>query len=101
MQRVADPLAYDGVKAEILESENILLGAANKTNYPQKFDAVNISYKTRDTFEGESVIPIFSLPAGITKVRVYMWIEGQDVDCENNASGGNINYNLQFTIHEN
>lgn len=95
-----DPLAYDGIKAEILESENILLGAANKTNYPQKFDAVNISYKTRDTFAGESVIPIFSLPAGITKVRVYMWIEGQDVDCENNASGGNINYNLQFTIHE-
>ena len=27
-----------------------------------------------------------------------MWIEGQDVDCENNASGTDISYNLQFTI---
>ena len=26
-----------------------------------------------------------------------MWIEGQDVDCENNASGGSITYNLQIT----
>lgn len=31
---------------------------------------------------------MFSVGAGITKVRVYMWIEGQDVDCENNASTG-------------
>ena len=41
---------------------------------------------------------IFALTAGITKVRVYMWIEGQDVDCENTASGTDISYNLQFTI---
>lgn len=41
---------------------------------------------------------IFTLTAGITKVRVYMWIEGQDVDCENTASGTDISYNLQFTI---
>ena len=41
---------------------------------------------------------IFALSAGVTKVRVYMWIEGQDVDCENNASGTDISYNLQFTI---
>ena len=31
---------------------------------------------------------VFSVTAGITKVRVYIWIEGQDVDCENNASLG-------------
>ena len=41
---------------------------------------------------------IFALTAGITKVRVYMWIEGQDVDCENTASGTDISYNVQFTI---
>ena len=27
-----------------------------------------------------------------------MWIEGQDVDCEDHASGGSITYNLQFSI---
>ena len=40
---------------------------------------------------------VFNLKAGVTKIRVYMWIEGQDVDCENNASGTDISFNLQFT----
>ena len=31
---------------------------------------------------------IFTAGVGITKVRVYIWIEGQDVDCENSASLG-------------
>lgn len=31
---------------------------------------------------------MFHVTAGITKVRVYIWIEGQDIDCENNASTG-------------
>ena len=26
-----------------------------------------------------------------------MWIEGQDVDCENMASGTNVNFNVQFS----
>ena len=39
---------------------------------------------------------LFTLEKGVTKVRVYMWVEGQDVDCENNASGGQISFTLQF-----
>ena len=39
-------------------------------------------------------LQIMSLEDGITKVRVYMWIEGQDIDCENNASGTDISYNV-------
>ena len=93
-------LAYDGIKAAIAAEDNILLGNANKTKYPEKFGAVEMDYLTKDTFAGEETQSIFSLQPGITKVRVYMWIEGQDVDCENSASGGNINYSLQFTIHE-
>ena len=26
-----------------------------------------------------------------------MWVEGQDVDCENNASGGEINFDLKIS----
>ena len=26
-----------------------------------------------------------------------MWVEGQDVDCENYASGGKISFDLQIT----
>lgn len=43
---------------------------------------------------------IFDLAAGITKMRVYMWIEGQDIDCENNASGTDITYYLELSIRE-
>jgi len=40
---------------------------------------------------------MFELRPGITKFRIYIWIEGQDVDCEDNASLGDINVNLQIT----
>ena len=43
----------------------------------------------------------FSLNAGITKVRFYLWIEGQDVDCENNASGDAISFNMNFVLQDN
>ncbi len=28
-----------------------------------------------------------------------MWIEGQDIDCENNASYDNIQFDLQLTVN--
>ena len=43
---------------------------------------------------------VFELHQGITKMRVYMWIEGQDIDCENNASGTDITYNIELSIRE-
>ena len=54
-----------------------------------------MKYSTNETFADR--FAFLSLTSGITKVRIYMWIEGQDVDCENNASGGSITYNLQIT----
>lgn len=44
---------------------------------------------------------LFTLAPGITKYRVYMWVEGQDIDCENNATGSNITYKLQLTTKGN
>ena len=30
-----------------------------------------------------------------------MWVEGQDIDCENTAStGGPITFNLQFSVND-
>ena len=43
----------------------------------------------------------FEIAEGITKVRVYMWIEGQDVDCIDTASTGKqIDITLKFTKPE-
>ena len=62
------------------------------------FAPVTVDYSTVQNFD--TSVPVFNgLTQGITKIRVYMWVEGQDVDCENGASGGNINYDLQFSIN--
>lgn len=89
------PLAYSGIKADIAEASNILLGKATETDYSDMFKAIDPTYKTVNGWTGTQ--EIFTLQAGITKMRIYMWVEGQDVDCENTASGGNIIYSLQIT----
>ena len=48
----------------------------------------------------ETALTNLNLEAGITKVRVYMWIEGQDIDCEDTASGSDISFNLAFNIKD-
>ncbi len=88
-------LSYDGVKSEISSSQGIKASNAKESIYPTLFEKVNISYYTKTDFSEN--IEVFSLNKGITKIRVYMWIEGQDVDCENDASVGNISLNLQFS----
>lgn len=95
----ASQLAYSGVKAEIASENNVLVNTsgatAYTTNYSSYFDTVTVAYSTIAGFSTRQ--QIFRLQAGVTKVRIYMWIEGQDVDCENNASGGTITYDLQIT----
>ena len=38
------------------------------------------------------------LKQGITKLRIYIWIEGQDVDCRNSIGGAQLGAALAFTI---
>ena len=79
-------LTYKGVKAPVDKKELIY---------------EDDNYVTVDTI-GTLATPtaytaIFSLNAGITKMRVYFWVEGQDVDCENNASGTGISLNIALS----
>lgn len=90
-------LAYNGVKADITSAANVLLNSSDS----QFFSAVTPAIATPETgIPTTAYEKVFDLPAGITKVRIYMWVEGQDVDCENNASGGSLSYNLQFSTLE-
>ena len=87
-------LTYYGVKADITSTANVLLN--DKTD--KFFGLVEPQITTPATgITQEAYKKVFDIQAGITKVRIYMWVEGQDVDCENNASGGSISYNLQFS----
>ncbi len=98
----ADAVPYSGVKKAILDTDGVLVQTTSATQYTTRnadfFDTVTPNYQTKNAFSANQ--QIFSLAAGVTKVRIYMWIEGQDVDCQNAASGGTITYDLQITTPE-
>ena len=95
----ANPTVYYGVKSAFAyddsdETTGVPLGSTDSN----KFAAVTPDITTA---AGNTTRTAFlTLQPGVTKVRVYMWIEGQDVDCENNASGGQVQFNLGFTVDE-
>lgn len=66
----------------------------NTPGYENYKNAVN--YKQYTT-EYSDTFKLFSAPAGVTKIRVYIWVEGNDVDTENNATSSTIAARLSFT----
>lgn len=94
----ATQLEYYGVKTAISAADKVAVSSTADTYFTKI---------TPDISTAVSGIPdtaykqLMTLQPGITKVRVYMWVEGQDVDCENFASGGYLSYNLQFSSNPN
>ena len=50
------------------------------------------------TFDTTSAL--MDLSKTYSKMRVYIWLEGQDVDCINNISNGDFQVTLQFAVPE-
>ena len=86
---------YEGVKAEI--TTPIDLTKTNSTVYSGLFQAVDPQIKSQATNHGRLETGI-TLNSGVTKIRVYFWVEGQDVDTENGATGSNMKLDLEFSI---
>lgn len=86
------PVTYYGIKAAI--DTGILREDINDGTDDTHFGTVSNLVTTNKTMTEQT--NFLSIDAGVTKVRIYMWVEGQDVDCDNSASGTNIAYNLQF-----
>lgn len=41
--------------------------------------------------------PLFTIPDGITKVRIYVWLEGQDIDSlETDSDGAEVSISINF-----
>ena len=93
-QTGAPKLAYKGVKKDISKTANVLLKSTETEYFADVTPKISTTVAGIPTTKYERV---FDLEAGVTKVRIYMWVEGQDVDCEDNASGGSVSYNLQFS----
>ena len=93
-------VSYDGVKSAV--TSGILLNKTNATNNGTYFQTVTTrelpTTYSNGTYAGANTQYV-QLDAGVTKVRIYMWIEGQDIDCENNASGSDLTFNVSLTLN--
>lgn len=96
---VSSQLAYEGVLANIPKAgtDFVALTETNSTKWPQYFAPVSPEIATPATHTGATTT--LTLLAGVTKVRVYFWVEGQDVDAENDATGSDMKLNLEFKIN--
>ena len=90
----AGKIAYVGVKSNIAKENNVLLNSKDT----QYFADVTTHESPESGIPEATRMGAFDIKQGITKVRVYMWVEGQDVDCEDKASGGSLSFNLAFSI---
>jgi hypothetical protein len=89
---------YDGLKAEFTD---IALGNAiveeNPSYVTRLSNGSGIDFQSKKA----ETVPSFNLQGikqGIQKYRIYMWVEGQDIDCENEVSGTNMVYNMKFSL---
>lgn len=87
-------LTYKGVKAEILAADNVALNSSSTSFFGDITTTGSVAAGIPDS----AYLSAFDVAEGVTKIRIYMWIEGQDVDCEDHASGSALTYNLQFSI---
>ena len=83
---------YNGVIKEFTKDEDVVLNSTANDKF-KPMTGLIYTNATNDTYT-----KYFSLEAGITKFRVYIWVEGQDVDCENDASGSKVSYNIQLSM---
>ena len=88
---------YDGIKSTFSKTDNVTFSRANSNNYPNYFEEVTPKILTLNNNEDYQYF--INLQEGVTKVRVYLWLEGQDVDCENGASVGDLSFSLQFSTN--
>ncbi len=94
-ERNAARINYDGIISEFRYDDRVREHQANVNYHPNRFRRVVPAITTRRDFNEEQAV--FLLPAGITKIRIYIWKEGQDVDCILDASVGEVLINLQLS----
>lgn len=89
---------YGGKVATAESGDGEYVSGTNAEN----FEKITIGTHHLLTSTEEAKYPsgtIFTFEPGITKVRVYVWIEGQDIDCEDTASlGTGVGVTLSFEL---
>lgn len=85
-------VTYKGVQkagsdVAVTDTNNDIFGSVNT------FDFTTVENQLQDEL-------LFTLGVGYTKIRVYIWLEGQDVDCLNDISGSAFQVNLKFKVSQ-
>ena len=100
INRSADALA-DGQTTGALTTryiQNASASGATTGGILTTSSSISASYAKVVTDQAAASAKSFVLNAGITKMRVYIWVEGQDVDCRNSIAGAAFTAALNFTI---
>ncbi len=87
-------LAYKGLK-KTGEGIDVSNGVAIDADY---LGANNVVTRTDlgDEITDANKADLVEIGAGITKLRIYVWLEGQDADCLNQISGGDLVASIVF-----
>ena len=88
-QSIADIYKWDGTE-NLVQKQNVLQTTKTSTEDYSIAEGVQNLVSTSD---GTSTFGI--APNKICRIRIYVWLEGQDVDCINYAShGGGVTVNI-------
>lgn len=91
------PVSYYGVKAAIASGQAQDINSTDGTYFAEVNASQGLFTTNQSGIPTSAYQQVLHLEKGVTKVRIYMWVEGQDVDCEDYASGGDLTFNLQFS----
>ena len=91
-QTINDIYMWNGTEANLARQYTLQTTKTSTTDYTIKEGVQNLVKAT----DGTTAFGI--APNKITRIRVYLWLEGQDVDCTNYASlGGGIKIDFGFS----
>lgn len=92
-----DRIPYDGVLDEINAGSPILLVQSTAAYYSAYFRSIpstKIVTTPQATPRANTTDTGIVLQPGVTKMRIYIWLEGQDYDCVDSAAGSEMRIDL-------
>lgn len=93
-----DWIPYSGIQAVIPDTSPIKLPNTTKNANPTAFghlaDDSEATFILTDKNPTSTTATGITLEAGVSKFRIYMWLEGQDYDCGDSASGSDIAFDM-------
>lgn len=91
-------IQYKGLSGAILEANAVKLPATLTDSSAAFTDMVEANFvKTEPGFTDPEATGMVLAP-GVSKYRIYFWLEGQDLDCSDSASGSDIQLNLILSV---